>query len=56
MANYKLRGSSQVESLVVRCTAEDKEAIRELALSQGTSMSNVVRELLIENNYIKASY
>jgi len=56
MASYKLRGSSQVESIVVRCTAEDKEAIKELASSRGTSMSNVVRELLIENEYIKASY
>lgn len=56
MANYKLRGSSQNESIVMRCTIEDKLALKELALQNGTSMSDFIRTVLIQGEYIKPYY
>ena len=56
MANYKLRGSSQTESIVMRCTKEDKAALKVLAAENGTSMSDLIRTMLINNKYIKPFY
>ena len=56
MANISRRGSPQNQSIIIRCAKEDKEAMRMVAASQGTSMSELIRNLLIQNKYIEPYY
>jgi len=54
--NYKTRGRAQDHSLVFRCCAEDKAALKKKASELGVTMSEIIRKLLIENEYIQPSY
>ena len=48
------RGSAMNESLVLRCTVEDKANLKVAAQSEGLSVSDLVRRVLIEKRYIDA--
>ena len=56
MANIARRGFPQNESIIIRCAKEDKEAMRMAAAASGTSMSELVRGLLIQNKLIEPYY
>ena len=54
--NTKNRGTEQNESLVIRVTAEDKSLVRLAAQRAGLSMSDIIRNALMETNVIKPVY
>ena len=54
MAMTIKRGSAMNESLVLRCTVEDKANLKVAAQSEGLSVSDLVRRVLIEKRYIDA--
>ena len=56
MANYNTRGSAQNQSIVMRCCAEDKSALKLIAAKKGTTMSELIRNLLIQEKWIEPSY
>lgn len=43
------------ESIIIRATKEDKAKLKMAALTQNKSMSQLVRELLLEHGYIESS-
>ena len=50
--NTPTRGKKMDLSIVVRATAEDKAQLKMIAVRKGISMSQLVREVLIERGYI----
>ena len=50
--NTPTRGVKMDLSIIVRATAEDKAQLKLIASRQGKSMSQLVREVLIERGYI----
>ena len=56
MANYNTRGSAQNQSIVMRCCAEDKAALKLIATQKGTTMSELIRTLLIKEKWIEPCY
>ena len=54
MAMTIKRGAAMGESLVLRCTPEDKINLKLAAQSEGLSVSDLVRRVLIEKRYIDA--
>ena len=50
--NTPTRGVKMDLSIIVRATAEDKAQLKLIASRQGKSMSQLVREVLIEHGYI----
>ena len=54
--NISRRGAKQTESLVMRCTEQDKAKIQLLADKEGTSISSVIRKALIDAQIIDAKY
>ena len=54
--NISRRGAKQTESLVMRCTEQDKALIQLQADKQGTSISGVIRKALIDAQIIDAKY
>ena len=54
--NIARRGTKQEESIVFRCTQQDKAAIRLEADSAGLSMSDLIKQLLIKEKIIEAKY
>ena len=52
MANTISRGVKMNESFVMRCSAQDKAELKMAAAQQGTSVSNMIRRILIQGRYI----
>ena len=56
MANINRRGSTQNQSIVFRCTLEDKVLLKDVASKQGSSISELIRSLLIQHKLIQPTY
>ena len=54
--NIARRGAHQDQSIVFRCTAQDKAAIRLAADHSGLTMSDLIKGLLIKEKIIDAKY
>ena len=54
--NIATRGQKQDETIIIRCTSEDKSLLKLAAQQRGTSMSTVIKHSLMKENIIKPIY
>lgn len=52
MANTPIRGSRMYESAIIRLTTDDKAKLKLLSQQRQQSVSHIIRDLLIKNQYI----
>ena len=50
--NTPIRGSRMYESAIIRLTTDDKAKLKLLSQQRQQSISHIIRDLLIRNNYI----
>ena len=52
LMNTPIRGSRMYESAIIRLTTDDKAKLKLLSQQRQQSISHIIRDLLIRNNYI----